>query len=339
MHTAPLIGVTLGDPAGIGPEIAIRAAQAVRSAASPCCRPVVLGDRAVVEHTVERLSAGLRPYAWQAGDAYPSDVNRLPVLAVSALDGKAPMPGRPTPAGGDAAYRAVDAGVRLAMNGDLDGLVTAPVCKAMWHAAGHRYPGHTELLARLTRTPEVRMMLVGRGLRVILVTTHLRLAAVPAALSIERIATTVTLAAAHLRRFHGLDRPRLAVAALNPHAGEAGAFGDEECRVIEPAVAHAREDGVDVAGPLSADTVFVRATGGEFDGVVCQYHDQALIPLKLLAWEEGVNVTLGLPIVRTAPDHGTAFDIAGRNAASPRSMSAALNLATDMARTRKASGQ
>ena len=339
MHPAPLIGVTLGDPAGIGPEVAVRAAAAVRNAPQPCCRPVMLGDVTLVEETVERLSARLRPYPWQAEDSYPSDPNRLPVLAVSALDAKDRLPGRPTPAGGDAAYRCVEAGVRLAMNGDLDGLVTAPVCKAMWHAAGHRYPGHTELLARLTRTPEVRMMLVGRGLRVMLVTTHLRLAAVPSALSIERIATTVTLAAAHLRRFHGMERPRLAVAALNPHAGEAGAFGDEECRVIEPAVARAREGGADVVGPLSADTVFVRATRGEFDGVVCQYHDQALIPLKLLAWEEGVNVTLGLPIVRTAPDHGTAFDIAGRNEASPRSMSAALNLAADMARIRKASGQ
>ena len=339
MHPAPLIGVTLGDPAGIGPEVAVRAAAAVRNAPQPCCRPVMLGDVTLVEETVERLSAGLRPYPWQVEDSYPSDPNRLPVLAVSTLDAKDRLPGRPTPAGGDAAYRCVEAGVRLAMNGDLDGLVTAPVCKAMWHAAGHRYPGHTELLARLTRTPEVRMMLVGRGLRVMLVTTHLRLAAVPSALSIERIATTITLAAAHLRRFHGLERPRLAVAALNPHAGEAGAFGDEECRVIEPAVVRAREGGADVVGPLSADTVFVRATRGEFDGVVCQYHDQALIPLKLLAWEDGVNVTLGLPIVRTAPDHGTAFDIAGRNEASPRSMSAALNLAADMARIRKASGQ
>lgn len=339
MHPAPLIGVTLGDPAGIGPEVAVRAAAAVRNAPQPCCRPVMLGDVTLVEETVERLSAGLRPYPWQAEDSCPSDPNRLPVLAVSALDAKDRLPGRPTPAGGDAAYRCVEAGVRLAMNGDLDGLVTAPVCKAMWHAAGHRYPGHTELLARLTRTPEVRMMLVGRGLRAMLVTTHLRLAAVPSALSVERIATTIALAEAHLCRFHGLNRPRLAVAALNPHAGEAGAFGDEECRVIEPAVARAREGGADVVGPLSADTVFVRATRGEFDGVVCQYHDQALIPLKLLAWEEGVNVTLGLPIVRTAPDHGTAFDIAGRNEASPRSMSAALNLAADMARIRKASGQ
>ena len=339
MHPAPLIGVTLGDPAGIGPEVAVRAAAAVRNAPQPCCRPVMLGDVTLVEETVERLSASLRPYPWQAGDAYPADPNRLPVLTVSELDTQARIPGRPTPAGGDAAYRCVEAGVRLAMNGDLDGLVTAPVCKAMWHAAGHRYPGHTELLARLTRTPEVRMMLVGRGLRVMLVTTHLRLAAVPSALSVERIATTIALAEAHLCRFHGLDRPRLAVAALNPHAGEAGAFGNEECRVIEPAVVRARDGGADVVGPLSADTVFVRATRGEFDGVVCQYHDQALIPLKLLAWEEGVNVTLGLPIVRTAPDHGTAFDIAGRNEASPRSMSAALNLAADMVRIRKASGQ
>ena len=253
MHPAPLIGVTLGDPAGIGPEVTVRAAAAVRNAPQPCCQPVMLGDMTLVEETVERLSAGLRPYLWQVGDSYPPDLNRLPVLAVSALDAKDRLPGRPTPAGGDAAYRCVEAGVRLAMNGDLDALVTAPVCKAMWYAAGHRYLGHTELLAHLTRTPEVRMMLVGRGLRVMLVTTHLRLAAVPSALSIERIATTVTLAAAHLRRFHGLERPRLAVAALNPHAGEAGAFGDEECRVIEPAVARAREGGADVVGPLSAD--------------------------------------------------------------------------------------
>jgi 4-hydroxythreonine-4-phosphate dehydrogenase len=235
-------------------------------------------------------------------------------------------------AGGEASYRYVESGVRLALDGVIHGLVTAPISKAMWHAAGRAYPGHTELLAALTGTPEVRMMLVGRRLRVILVTTHLALSQVPTALSRERIFTTLTLAATHLSRFHGLARPRLAVAGLNPHAGEAGAFGDEEERIIAPAVRLAQAQGLAASGPFPADSVFVRAVRGEFDGVICLYHDQGLIPLKLLSWEDGVNVTVGLPIVRTSPDHGTAFDIAGHNKADPRSLGAAIALAADMAR-------
>ena len=211
-------------------------------------------------------------------------------------------------------------------------MVTAPISKTMWHAAGRDYPGHTELLATLTHTPEVRMMLVGRQLRVILVTTHLALARVPAALSTERIEKTVLMTAAHLACFHGLPCPRLAVAGLNPHAGEAGAFGDEEERIIAPAVQRlqAQQHSLIVNGPFPADTVFVRAVKGAFDGVICLYHDQGLIPLKLLSWEDGVNVTVGLPIVRTSPDHGTAFDIAGQGTADPRSMQAAIALAVDM---------
>lgn len=336
----PVIGVAMGDPAGVGPEVTVRAAEILAETqtntpanAASSCRPVIVGDLGVIGETVRRLSLRLRPYAWQMNDIYPADPRRLPVLAVTDLTPAARVPGQPTPDGGDAAYRYVEVGTRLSLDNILDGLVTAPICKAMWHAAGHHYPGHTELLAKLTRTPEVRMMLVGGGLRVILVTTHMRLAAVPDALSTQRIKTTIELAAEHLRRFHGLVSPRLAVAGLNPHAGEGGVFGDEEQRLIEPAVGGARAAGFDVVGPLPADTVFVRAAHGEFDGVVCQYHDQALIPLKLLAWKDGVNVSLGLPIVRTAPDHGTAFDIAGQNKASPCSMRAAISLAVDMART------
>jgi 4-hydroxythreonine-4-phosphate dehydrogenase len=178
------------------------------------------------------------------------------------------------------------------------------------------------------------MMLVSSKLRVILVTTHIALAQVPTALSTERIRLTITLAADHLRRFQGLPHPRLAVAGLNPHAGESGAFGDEEERLIVPAVQHARFHGLTVDGPFPADTLFVRAVRGEFDGVICLYHDQGLIPLKLLSWEEGVNVTIGLPVVRTSPDHGTAFDIAGQNKADPRSMRAAITLAVEMTRHR-----
>jgi 4-hydroxythreonine-4-phosphate dehydrogenase len=190
------------------------------------------------------------------------------------------------------------------------------------------------LLADLTRTPEVRMMLVGSRLRVILVTTHIALARVPAALTSDRIVQTITMTAEHLTRFHGLSRPRLAVAGLNPHAGEDGAFGDEEARIITPAVQRACITGLDAKGPFPADSVFIRAVRGEFDGVICLYHDQGLIPLKLLSWEEGVNVTVGLPIVRTSPDHGTAFDIAGQGKADPRSMQAAIALAVEMSRHR-----
>ncbi|HJY81239.1 MAG TPA: 4-hydroxythreonine-4-phosphate dehydrogenase PdxA [Candidatus Binatia bacterium] len=326
----PLIGVTMGDPAGIGPEVVLKAA----TTATRSCRLVVLGDMATLSETACQLGSPLTPVPWQPGTAYPSAADVLPVLPLSQLPAASRQPGRPTTIGGEASYQYVETGTRLALAHKLQGLVTAPISKAMWHAAGRGYPGHTELLAALTHTPEVRMMLVGRQLRVILVTTHLALAQVPAALSGERIRKTIVLAAAHLSRFHGVERPRLAVAGLNPHAGEAGAFGDEEERIIAPAVQQAQSQGLLVAGPFPADSVFVRAVKGEFDGVVCLYHDQGLIPFKLLSWEEGVNVTIGLPIVRTSPDHGTAFDIAGQGRADPRSLGAAIALAAAMTRNR-----
>ena len=333
MPIKPVIGVTMGDPAGVGPEVILKALQSPL----PCCRVIVLGDFAVLRETATRLASSLHPYPWQVGDALPTDARHIPVLALSQLAPADRIPGHPTRAGGEASYRYVESGVRFTLDGTLDGLATAPISKAMWQASGHLYPGHTELLAALTDTAEVRMMLAGKQLRVVLVTTHMPLAQVPRALSCERIEKTITVAATHLRRFYGLPQPRLAVAGLNPHAGEAGAFGDEEQRLIQPAVERARSAGCNVVGPLPADTVFVRAVRDEFDAVICQYHDQALIPLKLLSWEDGVNVTLGLPIIRTSPDHGTALDIAGHNTASPRSMQAALELAAEMThRTRTA---
>jgi 4-hydroxythreonine-4-phosphate dehydrogenase len=326
----PLIGVTMGDPSGIGPEVVLKAVMAQPHS----CRLVVLGDLAVLTATASRLECPLTLASWQRGDPYPPETNILPVLSLSQLTAEEWSPGRPTPAGGEASYHYVETGTRLAVDNTFQGLVTAPISKAMWHAAGRDYPGHTELLAALTHTPEVRMMLVGSKLRVILVTTHIALAKVPTTLSPERIRITITMAADHLRRFHGLLPPRLAVAGLNPHAGESSAFGDEEERIIAPAVRQAQSQGLTVDGPFPADTLFVRAVRGEFDGVICLYHDQGLIPLKLLSWEEGVNVTIGLPIVRTSPDHGTAFDIAGQNKADPRSMQAAIALAAEMTRHR-----
>lgn len=327
----PLIGITMGDPAGIGPEIILK----VVGAELRSCRIVVLGDLETLRETAHRLGSPLAPMAWHPGVRYPTEAEVLPVLPLSQLAGENRRPGHPTTPGGEASYQYVEAGVGLTLDGTLQGLVTAPISKAMWHAAGRIYPGHTELLAALTHTPEVRMMLVGTRLRVILVTTHLALARVPAALSSERILRTISLASAHLSRFHGLRPPRLAVAALNPHAGEGGAFGDEEERLIRPAVRQAQALGLTVAGPFPADSLFVRAVQGEFDGVICLYHDQGLIPLKLLSWEDGVNATIGLPIVRTSPDHGTAFDIAGRGVANPRSLRAAIDVAVEMTKNRE----
>ncbi|MGE0822475.1 MAG: 4-hydroxythreonine-4-phosphate dehydrogenase PdxA [Candidatus Binatia bacterium] len=326
----PLIGITMGDPAGIGPEVTLKAVVAKPTD----CRIVILGDVDTLSATAHRLEIGLRPVPWRPIEVLPTDPHVLPVVALSQLSPDQRAPGQPTVAGGESSYRYVETAVHLANDGILHGIVTAPISKAMWHAAGRNYPGHTELLASLTHTHEVRMMLVGSRLRVILVTTHVALARVPALLSSERILQTIVMTADHLSRFHGLIRPRLAVAGLNPHAGESGAFGDEEERIIAPAVQRAQERGLAAAGPFPADTVFVRAVRGAFDGVICLYHDQGLIPLKLLSWEDGVNVTLGLPIVRTSPDHGTAFDIAGQGKADPRSMIAAVALAVQMSKHR-----
>jgi len=320
----------MGDPAGIGPEVALAAA--VKK--PPKCRLVVLGDLGVLRDTAERLALPLKPIAWEPDLPYPRSARTLPVIELSRLEPPQRQPGHPTAMGGEASYRYVETAVRFAQREVLQGIVTAPISKAMWHAAKRDYPGHTELLATLTHTPEVRMMLVGKRLRVILVTTHLALSRVPASLSSERILRTIQMTVEHLRRFHGIAQPRLAVAGLNPHAGEAGAFGDEEELIVAPAVQQAQAQGFTTAGPFPADTIFVRATRGEFDGVICLYHDQGLIPLKLLSWEDGVNITVGLPIVRTSPDHGTAFDIAGQGKANPRSMRAALKLAVQMTQDR-----
>jgi 4-hydroxythreonine-4-phosphate dehydrogenase len=323
----PLIGVSMGDPAGIGPEVVLKAA--LRKPSS--CLLVVLGDASTLQETAQRCHLPVTVVPWRLGDVYPTAADALPVIELSQLTTSERQPGQPTPAGGEASYRYVETGIRLALEKRVQGLVTAPISKAMWHAAGRMYPGHTELLADLTQTPEVRMMLVGKQLRVILVTTHLALAQVPSALSSERIFRTIAMTTAHLTRFHGIERPRLAVAGLNPHAGENGVFGDEEEKIVTPAILQAQAAGLNASGPFPADSVFVRAVRGEFDGVICLYHDQGLIPFKLLSWEDGVNVTIGLPIVRTSPDHGTAFDIAGKGVADPRSLQAALTLAVEMA--------
>jgi 4-hydroxythreonine-4-phosphate dehydrogenase len=287
----PRIGVTVGDPSGIGPEIAVKAA--ADPALQPLCEVVLYGPAD---------AAALR--------AYPA--------------------GRISAEAGRAAYEAIVAAVADARQGTIDAIATAPISKEAFAAAGLPWKGHTDLLAELTGASRVAMMFHSTDLIVVLATVHVPLADVPRELTRERLESVMALAAGELPRF-GVPAPRLALAGLNPHAGEHGVIGREEIDVLEPAVAACRARGVDVRGPFPADTVFTRAVRGEFDAVVACYHDQGLIPIKLLAFGRAVNVTLGLPIIRTSVDHGTAFDIAGCGIADHSSLVEAIRLAARLA--------
>lgn len=306
----------MGDPAGIGPEVVLRAS--MRRAVTSTADLLLVGDRQVFEAAARRLGVRLR----------------APIVEVASLSAAERRPGRPTAAGAAAAHASILEAVACVQRGAAAGVATAPVSKAAIQALGHDFPGHTELIARLAGDVPVRMMMAGASLRVVLVTTHVPLAEVPRRIDADTIYATVEIAAAALRRHFGFRRPRIAVAGLNPHAGEGGAFGDEESRLIAPAIERARRARLAVGGPFSPDTIFHRARSGEFDCVVALYHDQGLIPFKLLHFTDGVNVTLGLPFPRTSPDHGTAFDIAGRGTADDASMVAAIALAAKMAKTR-----
>jgi 4-hydroxythreonine-4-phosphate dehydrogenase len=290
----PCIGVTVGDPAGIGPEIARKAA--ADPSLSSVCKIVLYGP------------SGER-------DAAQFELGRVTAKA------------------GRAAYDAIVEATRDAQAGRIDAIATAPINKEAFAAAGLPWRGHTDLLAQLTGAPRVAMMFYAESLRVVLATVHIALAEVPRALTRDVLEGTIDLAARELPRF-GFASPRLALAGLNPHAGEHGVIGREDDDVLAPAVAASRARGIDVAGPFPADTVFVRAIRGEFDAVVACYHDQGLIPIKLVAFGHAVNVTLGLPIVRTSVDHGTAFDIAGKGIADPSSLIEAIKLAVRLAQIR-----
>jgi 4-phospho-D-threonate 3-dehydrogenase / 4-phospho-D-erythronate 3-dehydrogenase len=325
----PVIGITMGDPVGIGPEIIAKVL--ADPELQTVCRPVIFGDRRVIAHELHKLGSSkeLQPcatFARSMSGPYPE------LIAVSALDPTEVVPGRPTPATSAAMASAIIEAVRYARAGEIDAIVTAPINKQALNQAGYDYPGHTEMLAHLTGASDVVMMLAGERLRVVLVTIHCALADVPGRLSIEAIAKVATTTNTALKRYFTRGTvPRIAIAGLNPHAGENALFGCEEQTIIGPAIEHLRAQGLNVSGPHPPDTVFYAAARGDYDVVVCMYHDQGLIPLKLLHFEDGVNITLGLPIIRTSVDHGTAYDIAGRGLASPASLLSALKTAASMA--------
>ncbi|WP_028707406.1 4-hydroxythreonine-4-phosphate dehydrogenase PdxA [Propionicicella superfundia] len=323
----PLIAVTMGDGAGVGPEVTVAAC--LDPAVLAHCRPVVIGDAERLRQAlaVQGRSASIVTIADPA-EAAPA-FDRLCVIDLALLPSDLPW-GRLSAAAGEAAYRYIEKAAELTVAGRVDAICTAPINKAALKLAGHDFPGHTELLAHLTGTPEVWMMLATEKLKVIHVTTHMGL--IDAIHSIEpgRVFRTIVEGDKTLRRA-GLTR-RIGVCAINPHAGENGLFGDgEEERQIAPGIAQAQEAGIDVVGPLPADSLFFLAVRGDFDLVVAMYHDQGHCPVKVLGIEAGVNITVGLPVIRTSVDHGTAFDIAGRGTVDPRSMIEAMRQATSLA--------
>ncbi len=344
----PALAITMGDPAGIGPEVIVKAL------ASPAvwrvCRPVVIGSVPVFRRELRRLRSEFtvtpvtNPLTDDADAAQPAaSPTARPTTWPAARRGQLPVcDPLTTPLGrfrrghsargpGAASVACIHAAVHLARAGHVAGMVTAPINKEAIHLAGYAYPGHTELLADLTKAKQVGMMLTGGPLKILFVTTHQSLRSVPGALTAARVFRSIRLAHHALRSSFGVARPRIGVAGLNPHAGEHGLFGHEERAVIAPAVRRAARAGIRATGPLPADTLFGAAARGTYDAVVAMYHDQGLIPLKTVAFGRCVNLTVGLPIIRTSVDHGTAYDIAGKTQADPTSLLEAIKLAARLA--------
>ncbi len=324
----PWLAVTMGDPAGVGAEVILRAAARLAHT-TRALRLAVLGDLETMRETARRLGDVPEPVAWPGGGAPAPLGDSLAVLALSRLAARLRRPGRPTVEGSRAAYSYIVAGARMALAGTAGALVTAPISKEWLNRAGHRFPGHSELLAAMAGVRRWRMMFYAAGSpSVALVTVHMALARVPRAITAARVYETIALLAEHLKGRMRVRRPVIAVLGLNPHAGENGLFGSEERTAIAPAIKQARRHGVDARGPLAPDTAFADETRLKAThGIVAMYHDQGLIGVKARSFEEAVNVTLGLPFVRTSPDHGTAYDIAGRGLASAASMAAAIGYA------------
>jgi 4-hydroxythreonine-4-phosphate dehydrogenase len=332
MTEKPLVAITMGDPCGVGPEIIVKAL--LSPEINRICVPFVIGDRLPLERALSVCGSGLKIH--EITD--PEEVKTAPqdtilLLAHSQLSKTDIDYARPTAAAGDAVYRYICCAARFCLSGRVAAMVTAPISKEAMNRAGHDYPGHTELLAELCGSDDFVMMLAGDVLRVSLVTIHEALVDIPRLITFEQVLKTIRITAAGLALLTGKIHPRLAVLALNPHCGEGGMFGSEEREIIGPAILAAQAEGIDAVGPLSADTLFYFAGQGAYDGVVAMYHDQGLIPLKMLHFDDGVNITLGLPIIRTSVDHGTAYDLAGTGRASEKSLLAAVRVAVKMAKS------
>ncbi|MEA3328699.1 MAG: 4-hydroxythreonine-4-phosphate dehydrogenase PdxA [Candidatus Omnitrophota bacterium] len=324
----PIIGITMGDASGIGPEVILKALAGRRSWQANF---LIIGDSQILEKTKSRFKL---PVLFRVINRY-QDLDfssyRSNLLDLGLLTGAKFKTGISNAVCGRSSMMYIREAVRLAEEKKIDGLVTAPISKEAFYLAGFPFRGHTELLARLTKTRNFVMMLVGGGLRVSLVTTHIPLKKVASSLTSRGIYQTIKLTGNFLKRRLNISSPRIGVSGLNPHSGEGGVIGREEIELIKPAVKKAKKEGLKAAGPVPADVIFWQARKNKFDAIVAMYHDQGLIALKMLAFNKGVNITLGLPFVRTSPGHGTAFDIAGKGLADPDSMIEAIKMAVLLA--------
>lgn len=319
------IAITMGDPAGIGPEIIVKALRTTKLRNT--CIPIVIGDENVFRKSCALCKVTPRLKIIDSlGNMKPS--GRL-IYLLDMKTGSVFSRNRPSKRGGASAVQCIEKAVELALQRSVDGIVTAPISKESLRMAGVAWPGHTEMLADMTGTKEFAMMFVGGPLRVMLVTIHTALKNVPGMISQQSVLMTIRLAQ-KASQMLGIKTPRIAVAGLNPHAGEAGMFGNEEKKIIAPAIRKAIKNGIPVTGPHPPDTVFHRAFRNDIDIIICMYHDQGLIPLKMIAFDKGVNITVGLPFMRTSPDHGTAYDIAWKGVANPSSMIEAITLAASL---------
>jgi len=326
----------MGDPAGIGPEVVLKAV--AEDEVRQCCVPIIIGDAQVLAHNARTLDLQCGYEIVRRGEPLPNNLSHPLIYHLDNINGYI-EPGIESGAAGRAAAGYIEAAVELCAAGSIDAIATAPINKRALFLGGYSFPGHTEFLAYLTGTEDYAMGFVAANLRVVLLSTHVPLSEAIRLVRRERIEDTIRLTDREVRRW-GIERPRIVVAALNPHGAEGGLFGIEEVSEMVPAIdaCHTR-DGIDVRGPFSADTVFLRASRGEFDAVVACYHDQAMIPVKCLSFGEAVNVTLGLPFIRTSVDHGTAFDIAGKGIAEHSSMVTAIKLAAELSLKAGESGQ
>ncbi len=328
----PVIGITMGDPAGIGPEIIVKALSDpnIRKAA----KYIIFGMHEQLCYAADR--AEIEPFWGRLPhEKITRDMRTKVVLAEYDEFSLPSWINEPTAVSGQASYAFCNDAIYAAQAGLIDGIVTAPINKTSWHLAQVKWPGHTELFASKCKSPRKAMMFVSGPLKIALATIHEALFDVRHKFTIGCVHEPIDLLNTALKEYFGYDTPKIGVAGLNPHAGENGQFGDEEQRIISPAILLAQEQGIDCSGPYSADTLFLRAIRGEFDAIVAMYHDQGMIPIKLVAPDNAVNVTIGIPIIRTSPAHGTAFDIAGKNRANPDSLKSAIRTSINMANTQK----
>lgn len=334
MTRSPILALTMGDPCGIGPELSAKAFHSPR--AHDGMRPLLVGDEEIMRKAIDTTGVPLTLHPITSVNEAKFTPGTIDLLSVSSLSRDEVTPGTPTARTGHAMIEAIVRSVELALEGECDAMVTGPIHKVAMKLAGSKFHGHTELIASQTKASEYAMMMAGNRLKVVLVTIHIPLRRVVEELTPDVITHLIDLTVRSLKERFDMPTPRIAVAGLNPHAGEEGLFGDEESRIIAPAISKARQMHPEctISDALPPDTVFFKATEGHYDAVVCMYHDQGLIPFKMVHFHDGVNTTLGLPIIRTSVDHGTAYDIAWQNIASESSLLSAMEMAALQARNR-----